>query len=281
MPALTGLNSDQWVDPDRVDRPIVTYWARMVEIGAVEMAPHTHRKGQIILVQRGALSCEVDGGLWIVPPQSALWIPGEAVHAIKGARLEGCNAFIRGDAARDLPTRCCALSVTPLLRELLLRSAGLPLLYDEAGAASRMVAVLLDEIAAARVENLHLPMPIDRRLRQVVERMMASPSDRGTMESWAARAAMSTRTFARLISRETGMSFGRWRQQLGIVLSVKWMAEGATIQQVASDLGYESVPSFITMFRKALGMPPARYMAERHPGPKSGAASIVGAPAIV
>jgi AraC-like DNA-binding protein len=86
------------------------------------------------------------------------------------------------------------------------------------------------------------------------------------MESWADRAGMSGRTFARLIGRETGMSFGRWRQQLGIMLAVKWMAEGATIQQVTSDLGYESVPSFVTMFRRALGTPPGRYMAERHPG---------------
>jgi hypothetical protein len=30
------------------------------------------------------------------------------------------------------------------------------------------------------------------------------------------------------------------------------------------DLGYESVPGFVTMFRKALGISPGRYMAERH-----------------
>ena len=272
MPTLTELNSDQWIDPDSVDRPVVTYWAQMVEIGAIEREPHTHKKGQIILVQRGALSCEVEGSLWMVPPRSAIWIPGHAVHAIKGLRIEGYNAFIAADAARDLPSTCCALSVTPLLRELLIRSASLPLLYEEAGASSRMVTVMLDEIAGAQVESLHLPMPIDGRLRDVVEQMMASPSTRGTMEFWADRAGMSGRTFARLIERETGMSFGRWRQQLGIMLAVKWMAEGAAIQQVASDLGYESVPSFITMFRRALGVPPGRYMAERHPDryPSSG-----------
>jgi AraC-like DNA-binding protein len=60
------------------------------------------------------------------------------------------------------------------------------------------------------------------------------------------------------------MSFGRWRQQLGVMLAVKWLAGGASIQQVAGDLGYESVPSFVTMFRKALGTSPGRYMAERH-----------------
>jgi AraC-like DNA-binding protein len=60
------------------------------------------------------------------------------------------------------------------------------------------------------------------------------------------------------------MSFGRWRQQLSVILAVRWLAGGTSIQRVAADLGYESVPSFVTMFRKALGTSPGRYMAERH-----------------
>jgi AraC-like DNA-binding protein len=41
------------------------------------------------------------------------------------------------------------------------------------------------------------------------------------------------------------------------------MAEGVSVQQAAGDLGYESVGSFVTMFRKALGTSPGRYMAAR------------------
>ena len=95
---------------------------------------------------------------------------------------------------------------------------------------------------------------------------MAAPSERGSLEGWAKRAGLSERTLVRLISRETGMSFGRWRQQLGVMLAVQWLAGGASTQQVAANLGYESVPSFVTMFRKTLGTSPGRYMAERHSG---------------
>jgi AraC-like DNA-binding protein len=62
------------------------------------------------------------------------------------------------------------------------------------------------------------------------------------------------------------MSFGRWHQQLNVMLAVQWLAGGGSIQQVAADLGYESVPSFVTMFRKTLGTSPGRYMAERYAG---------------
>ena len=35
------------------------------------------------------------------------------------------------------------------------------------------------------------------------------------------------------------------------------------VQAVAFDLGYESASAFITMFKKALGQPPAQYLANR------------------
>ncbi|WP_024511635.1 helix-turn-helix transcriptional regulator [Bradyrhizobium sp. ARR65] len=268
MPILNELSEPtDWVDPDGVPRPVVTYGFVTTDFDGIELDLHRHAKGQIILVQRGALSCEVEGGLWIVPPRSAIWIPGGALHTVKATgALEGYNAFVDPDVGQGLPEICCALSVTPLLRELLMRVANLPLFYEEGGANSRLVAVLLDEFAAAQVEDLHLPMPTDARLRRVVDLMMASPAERRPLDVWAKRAGMSERTLARLISRETGMSFGRWRQQLGVMLAVKWLAGGASIQQVAAGLGYESVPSFVTMFRKALGTSPGRYMAERHSG---------------
>jgi AraC-like DNA-binding protein len=268
MPLLNDLSDEtDWVEPDDVPRPVVTYGFASETFGDFELDPHHHAKSQLLLVQRGALSCEVEGGLWIVPPRSAIWIPGGAVHAMKvtGA-LEGYGAFVAPNVAVHLPATCSAVSVTPLLRELLIRSASLPLLYEEGGANSRLIMVLLDELAAAKAEDLHLPMPKHARLRRIIEHMMATPADRGTLDTWADKAGMSTRTLERLIKRETGMSFGRWRQQFSVILAVRWLAGGASIQRVAADLGYESVPSFVTMFRKALGTSPGRYMAERHAG---------------
>jgi AraC-like DNA-binding protein len=263
MPILNAI--DDFIDPDAVPRPVVAFGARMSDVGEIELDSHRHAKGQLLLVQRGALNCEVEGGLWIVPPRSAIWIPGGALHAISASgTLEGYNAFVDTSVGARLPAICCVVSVTPLLRELLTRAAHLPYFYDEDGVNTRLVGVLVDELAAARIENLHLPMPAEPRLREIAKEMMAAPANRGTLEIWARRAGMSERTLLRLIRRETGMSFGRWRQHLAVVLAVKWLAGGATIQQVAGDLGYESVPSFVTMFRKALGAPPGRYMAERY-----------------
>jgi AraC-like DNA-binding protein len=74
---------------------------------------------------------------------------------------------------------------------------------------------------------------------------------------------MSERTLFRMILKDTGMSFGRWRQQFHIMLALERLAEGDSVQAVAFDLGYESASAFITMFKKALGQPPGKYLASR------------------
>ncbi|WP_236776184.1 helix-turn-helix domain-containing protein, partial [Agrobacterium tumefaciens] len=62
------------------------------------------------------------------------------------------------------------------------------------------------------------------------------------------------------VHNETGLTFGRWRQQLQVIVAIRSLAAGATVQQVSGDLGYQSVSAFITMFKKALGTSPARYL---------------------
>jgi AraC-like DNA-binding protein len=261
MPILE--KPERKVDVEVVSRDVLTMGLKMVTRG-YDTGFHRHRKAQCVMAVSGVLTCEAGGGIWIVPPQDALWIPPGIEHRITMAgSVEGYNAFIEPAAARGLPSACCTIVATPLLRELLIRTAHYPTVVPEGGMESRVASLLLEEIAIAEVGGMHLPMPKDERLRAVFRSIVESPADRGTLATWAKRHAMSERTFARLVVAETGMSFGRWRQQLGIILAIQRMAEGVSVQQVAGDLGYESVGSFVTMFRKALGTSPGRYMAAR------------------
>lgn len=229
-----------------------------------EHAPHRHRKAQLIYSVRGILNCEVETGVWIVPPQCAVWIPGDMLHSTRGSGETECYClFVDPDAIEGLPTVCCTLAIAPLLRELLLKATGFEQLYAEHGAEARLISVLLDELRQAPVEFLHLPMPQDRRLRQLAQALLADPSSKTPMDEWARHIGMSERSMSRLLMQEVGMSFGRWRRQLHIVLSLQRLTKGESVQTVALALGYESASGFVTMFRKAMGKPPARYLSER------------------
>jgi AraC-like DNA-binding protein/mannose-6-phosphate isomerase-like protein (cupin superfamily) len=250
-----------------------------MESGGLESEFHAHRESQLFYLVRGEGMCEASNALWIVPPGSALWIPGSVTHRLRArAPLEGYAVFLEPDAAPNLPTDCCAVSVTPLFRELLMRMATRPALYDLKGPDARLVSVLLDELATVAIEKHRLPMPRDPRLRRLVDAMTTDPANGATTKAWAKRIGIGERTLNRLLVEETGLSFGRWRQQLHIILAIQKLSRGATVQSVALDLGYESASSFVTMFRKALGTSPGRYMASRlaAPGLRSSLPTISG-----
>lgn len=48
-----------------------------------------------------------------------------------------------------------------------------------------------------------------------------------------------------------------------MILSLQRLAKGDNVQRVALDLGYENASGFITMFRKTVDQPPARFLADR------------------
>jgi AraC-like DNA-binding protein len=48
-----------------------------------------------------------------------------------------------------------------------------------------------------------------------------------------------------------------------VILALRRLTAGESVQAVALDLGYESASSFVTMFRKMVGTPPGRYLSEQ------------------
>src|SRR5207244_637395 len=97
---------------------------------------------------------------------------------------------------------------------------------------------------------LSLPLSSEPRLRRIATALAEDPADRSTLAEWANRVALSESSLARLVVKETGLTFGRWRQQLHLVVAIRELASGTTVQQVSADLGYESVTAFITIFQE-------------------------------
>jgi AraC-like DNA-binding protein/quercetin dioxygenase-like cupin family protein len=248
---------------ENAPRAIVSVGGTIVTKG-MELPIHAHRKAELILTLRGMVRCEAEQGVWIVPPHCAVWIPDNVPHSVSFAgNVEVYVLFVEPDAAPALPRQCSTLSISPLLESLLLHATQMPTLYDVDGADGRIAAVLLDQLSSAPVAKLNFPMPLDAKLRKIATAMMADPSDRATIDDWGRRMGLAPRTLTRTLTRETGMSFGRWRQQLHILIALQRLDQGASVLTVALDLGYADASAFVTMFRKALGKPPARYLAER------------------
>lgn len=261
---MTGAGPDSTAlcrfDPDAYYQPVVAMLSRAGQEKG-EVPVHQHRKGQLVLALRGVVTCEVPKAMWIVPPDHAVWIPGGMPHSNRVTEnAEVCFVFLESGVAQ-LPDDCCTLPINTLVRELVLHLAAQGPTYSANGPTARLATVLLDQLPVVPAKQLSLPISENPKLRFIANALTTDPSDRSTLSLWASRLAMSDRTLARLVERETGLTFGRWRQQLHLVIALRQLASGDTVQQVAGALGYDSVTAFITMFKKAFGQPPGRYFA--------------------
>jgi AraC-like DNA-binding protein len=199
-------------------------------------------------------------GIWIVPPQRALWVPVGMQHEI---HMEGQVAvrmlYLDPPTSAPFGPHCRVLSVSALLRELIL--AAVRAHEDKQGDRMAMLApLLLHELQAADEVALHIPVPSDPRLRKVCQRLLAGTSHGETLEQLAARVGASSRTLARLFESELHMSFVRWRQHVRLARALSQMSLGRPIKTVARDAGYASSSAFIGMFRRVLGVTPTEYL---------------------
>jgi AraC-like DNA-binding protein len=67
------------------------------------------------------------------------------------------------------------------------------------------------------------------------------------------------KTIQRLFVKETGMTFGQWRQQARLLRALELLAVGEKVIDVALALGYESPSAFAAMFRKQFGQTPSQF----------------------
>jgi AraC-like DNA-binding protein len=264
LPAtVPGLKIDyQPFDPDSLD-PSVT--AVLLETGGKndELPMHVHRKGQLVVALRGSVMCRSPSGWWIVPPNGAVWVPGGVPHSNHASDFAKLYViFIAPDAA-DLPAECRSFTITPLIRELIRSLARLPPQYPKEGTTDRLARVLLDQLTQLAPDEVFLPISDNHRLQQIASSMLSNPADRSTIAEWGRRHAMSERTLARLVLSETGMTFGRWRERLHIIIALQRLSIGASVQAVSLELGYEGPNSFITMFKKTMGQSPGKYRTDK------------------
>ncbi|MGB0683168.1 MAG: AraC family transcriptional regulator [Magnetovibrionaceae bacterium] len=224
---------------------------------------HRHRRHQLVYAAKGTLLVETPTGHWVVPPARAVWMPSETPHKVtaRGA-VEMRNVYLDPDQWDDLPQACLVVEVSALLREILSELA------DRTGTGEAPLAdlptrnlwrVMADQIKGAPTASLHLPLSNERRLKPILDALVASPGDRRTLADWASASAASERTLARLFTRETGLNFREWRTRARLLSALDQLGRGNSVAEVAYDLGYDSPSAFIARFREELGKTPKRY----------------------
>jgi AraC-like DNA-binding protein len=238
------------------------------------IAPHAHDWHQLIYASEGVIWVQTAQGDWVVPPNRAVWVPAGALHGIE---MTGSvfvqTLYLARSVSSALPDHCCAVNVSPLLRELIRHTVRLGMLDANEPARACLIGVLVDQLSALPTIPLQLPWPADERAQRAAAWLRAHPDDAGAIKQVAKRVALSARTLERLFRKETGLTFGKWRQQLRLLQALRLLAARKPVTAVALDVGYESASAFIAMFKRTLGVTPYRYFRSATPGPPNPPAS--------
>ena len=225
------------------------------------IAPHAHEWHQLLFASSGAMTVSGGHSSWMVPPSKAVFLPGGCAHSVRmwgtvNMRSLAFPPTLQNPALAH--TECRVISVTPLLRELILRVIDLAALDIRVPAQARLLDVLLDELAQAPVHPLALPMPADARALAAARLVLAAPSGAAAIEEVARRSGASRRTLERLFRKETGISFGLWVQKARLLDSIRVLAEGNSVTEAALESGYSSLSAFIAAFRRTFGYTPGK-----------------------
>jgi AraC-like DNA-binding protein len=222
---------------------------------------HLHEEAQFVFTAQGVLRVITPVGVWTLGPQRGLWLaPGIAheLHAVGDVSMH--SLYFKRDAAPWSGSECRVLAISSLLQALvaaMVEDKNAP----HQSRASLITPLLVDEIKTApQAEGVKLPLPGDRRLRLICERLIADPANIDSLGARGDRVGASERTLARLFKDETGLTFGQWRQQLRLVEAVSRLAQGTPVATIAVELGYQTASAFITMFKKSMGETPQRYL---------------------
>ena len=90
--------------------------------------------------------------------------------------------------------------------------------------------------------------------------MLGDPTGAHEIETLAQTVGTSARTLSRLFAAETQLSFKTWCQRARIAAAIERLSTAnVSVKQLASDLGYASVPAFSHAFRQVTGKTPTEF----------------------
>ena len=231
----------------------------------VRLDTHMHREAQLVYAAKGTMQVTTPKGRWLVPPDRAVWVPALSASmrstCSPTSRCGRCISIWPGWSARRAATSLEAefvVRVSPLLHQAILA------LFDDHNTPERtalLVKLAMLELHQAEDSATFIPLPHEPRCRRAADIVLADPTGDHEIETLAREVGTSARTLSRLFSAETQLSFKSWCQRARIAAAIEKLSTDAnvSVKQLASDLGYASVPAFSHAFRQVTGKTPTEF----------------------
>ena len=230
----------------------------------VRLDTHMHREAQLVCAAKGTMQVTTPKGRWLVPPDRAVWVPARLEHSIdvladiEMRTLYFDLAWLKREERSESLAAEFVVRVSPLLHQAILA------LFDNSDDLERtelLVKLAMLELHQAEDSATFIPLPHEPRCRCAADIVLRDPTGTHEIETLAREVGASARTLSRLFASETQLSFKSWCQRARIAAAIQRLSVDAnvSVKQLASDLGYASVPAFSHAFRQVTGKTPTEF----------------------
>lgn len=222
---------------------------------------HAHAWHQLTYALRGHLEVATDEMQALIPPDRAVFVPAGVQHneAMRAPVSVRTIYVAPGAMQKEAAARGCrTIAVSVLMRELIVYITKLAALDQREPKQAHLTGVFLDLLREAPDVPLQLPTPRDARARRLAALIEAAPGDAISIAGLAKRSGASLRTIERSFLADTGLSAAEWRRRFRLFLALRMLEGGASVTDVAFEVGYANVSAFTAAFARHFGAPPSR-----------------------
>lgn len=214
---------------------------------------------------QGEITIQTSKREFIFGPGRMLYLPPQLQHSFTSSRQSGERliAMLEAKSMGTMSNDGMSLVINQLIKEILFYL----LLHPKTKNSQSLVSVfsetlseVLEKSPLSELEHLEGRVQ-DLRIRQALELMRASISAPMSLDNIAKKAGLSVRNLNRLFIKETGLQPRQWLINFRVDRAQNLLKKpGATVTEVALEVGYNSLSQFISAFRSRTGQLPSEYL---------------------
>jgi AraC-like DNA-binding protein len=226
-----------------------------------------HREAQLVFAAKGVMQVQTPRGVWLVPPERAVWVPPLLEHAIDVlSDIEMRTLYFQPDWLQEQTAEASltdefVVRVGSLMREAILA------MFEPHGSLARkltLARLIIMDLRDAGDASTFMPMPLDPKARQVANLILSDPAGTHDLPTLAATVGISGRTLTRLFPEQTKLTLKSWKQRARIIAAIEQLGQpGISIKQIAAKLGFSSTAAFSHAFRDVTGETPTAFLSRK------------------
>lgn len=250
MPLLNGKTCY----PDQINTPI--FGVTVLSDTVIEQ-PLTKERHILIYSPRGVVKFNFSDRIVICLPQHCILVPCGVPYQLEFIGTKECRfLYFKTDLFKTLDQER-TFTVNPLLRALIERIALLPFNHGLTQ-NNHLLGLIMEELSVLPTTPISLQLPKNIKIKTALDHyknIEKIPS----LEEIAQYCSYNVKTVTRNFSKETGLTYRQWMQQMFFIYAVEALANGCAICKITEKLPFANDSAFSYFFRSFSGLSPKQF----------------------